>query len=484
MAHGTNNEIESLMTAREKSFPLSSSVVIGSFVLSDGAWLIASGILAYVFLVDGQVPPPELYLAAVLFIWMISLLLFHYGGLYSFTVIMAPMANIFRLVVACGTAFLFLLAIAFSMKISEGYSRVWMFSYGVLSFSAIFITRLIGYAIISHLANIGVFARNVLLVGGGKQAEKLLELMAKQRPCFNHVAGVFDDRLERVGPNVGQAPVLGNLDDLIDYVRSHRVDDIIITLPWSAEERLGDIITKLRELPTSIHLESKLGSFRFPYRPSPNPFIGVPMVEVVKLPLTGWNVVVKTLEDKILGGLLLVLFLPVLALVALAIRVDSKGPILFRQKRFGYNNQVFEIYKFRSMYHNRAPEEKTPQATRNDPRITRVGGFIRRTSLDELPQLINVVQGTMSLVGPRPHSVEHNEQYSALIRGYFARHRVKPGITGWAQINGLRGETDTLEKMQARVQYDTYYAENWSLMLDMQILVKTVFVGFLSENAY
>ena len=204
----------------------------------------------------------------------------------------------------------------------------------------------------------------------------------------------------------------------------------------------------------------------------------------MKLPLTGWHIGVKILEDKILAVLFLLLFAPVLALVALAIRLDSKGPILFRQKRFGYNNQVFEIYKFRSMYYDRPSEDSTPQATRNDPRITRIGRIIRRTSLDELPQLFNVLNGTMSLVGPRPHSVEHNEEYAPLIRSYFARHRVKPGMTGWAQINGLRGETDTLDKMEERVRYDAHYAENGSLIFDLQILFKTIFVLILDRDTY
>ena len=429
-------------------------------------------------------PQPELYPAAISFVWLVSLFLFHYGGLYDFSAIMSPLTNLVGLMIACGTAFLMLLAVAFATKVSSDFSRVWMFSYGVLSFSAIFIIRTIGYLTIRHLANIGVFARNVLIVGGGKQAEKLLELMAKERPRFNHVAGVFDDRLERVGPNVGMAPVLGNLNDLVEYVRSHRVDDIIVTLPWNADERLVSIIGRLRELPANIHLGSDLVGFRFPYRPSPNHFVRAPMMEVVKLPLTGWNIGLKSLEDRVLGLILLILFSPILALTALAIRLESKGPVLFRQQRYGYNNQVFEIYKFRSMYHDRPPEESTPQATRDDPRITKVGGFIRRTSLDELPQLFNVVSGTMSLVGPRPHAVDHNVEYAALIHGYFARHRVKPGITGWAQVNGLRGETDTLEKMEARVRYDTYYAENWSLMFDLQILIKTAFVGFFNRNAY
>jgi len=168
----------------------------------------------------------------------------------------------------------------------------------------------------------------------------------------------------------------------------------------------------------------------------------------------------------------------------MAIRLDSKGPILYRQPRYGFNNQVFDVYKFRSMYVDRPPETGVPQATRDDPRITRVGRFIRRTSLDELPQLFNVLEGKMSLVGPRPHAVAHNEEYARIIAGYFARHRVKPGITGWAQVNGLRGETDTPEKMAARVRYDVYYIENWSLMFDFIILVRTAIVGFINKNAY
>jgi len=480
----STDDIEDLLTAREQGFPLSTSVVIGIFVLLDGLLIATTGWSAFYYYVGGNILNADLYPAAVVFIWLVSLFLFHYGGLYDFNAIMTPFGNMYRIAVVIGTSFMLLLAVAFSMKVSDEFSRVWMYMYGFSAFGAIFVARAIGFFVISHLANIGVFARNVLIVGGGKQAEQLMAQLAKERPRFNHVAGVFDDRLERIGPTVGRAPVLGNLDALIDYVRNNRVDDIIVTLPWNADERLVDIISKLRVLPADIHLGSDLVGFRFPYRPSQNHFSGVPMMEVVKMPLTGWNIALKVLEDRVLGAILLILFLPILAIVAMAIRMESKGPVLFRQKRYGFNNQIFEIYKFRSMYHDRPPEKKTEQATKDDPRITKVGNFIRRTSLDELPQLFNVVTGTMSLVGPRPHAVDHNKEYGAVILGYFARHRVKPGITGWAQVNGLRGETDTLEKMEARVRYDTYYAENWSLLFDFQILAKTAFVGFISKNAY
>ena len=182
--------------------------------------------------------------------------------------------------------------------------------------------------------------------------------------------------------------------------------------------------------------------------------------------------------------LILVLILPLLVAIATAIKLDSRGPVVFRQKRYGFNNEVFDVYKFRSMYFNRPPEQGVPQAKRNDPRVTRVGKFLRATSLDELPQVFNVLQGVMSLVGPRPHAVAHNEEYAETITGYFARHRVKPGITGWAQVNGWRGETDTHVKMENRVRHDIEYIENWSLFLDLKILFMTAFVVFVQKSAY
>jgi len=469
---------------RVSSYPISSAVVTGIFVVLDSLWFLLSGVAVYGFYVGGSLWQAELYPAAVCFIWLVAMFLFRYSGLYTFNAVMAPFGNLAQILVSCATAFLFLMAVFFSLKVSEEISRVWTFGYAVTAFLGIFITRVIGYVVISHMANIGVFARNVLIVGGGRQAERLLEQLEKEKPRFNNVVGVFDDRHARIGPSVGNIPVLGNLDDMMRFVRSNRVDDIIVTLPWNADERLMSIISRLRELPANIHLGSDLVGFRFPYRPSPNHFIGIPMMQVVKTPLSGWNIVVKWLEDRVLSAMLIVLFAPVLAAVALAIRLESSGPIIFRQKRYGYNNEIFYIFKFRSMYPGDQMPEKTVQATKDDPRITKVGRFIRKTSLDELPQLFNVFFGDMALVGPRPHAVDHNEEYGALIKGYFARHRVKPGITGWAQVNGLRGETDTLEKMEARVRYDTYYAENWSLLFDLQILARTAIVGFVNKNAY
>jgi putative colanic acid biosynthesis UDP-glucose lipid carrier transferase len=201
-------------------------------------------------------------------------------------------------------------------------------------------------------------------------------------------------------------------------------------------------------------------------------------------PLSSWSVVVKAAEDRILATLILLLALPTLLTIAAVVKLDSSGPVLFRQRRFGFKNDVFTVLKFRSMAADADRDGTVPQATRGDPRVTRLGAFLRRHSLDELPQFLNVIKGDMSIVGPRPHAVAHNEQYAGLIDDYLARHKVKPGITGWAQVNGLRGETDTIEKMEARVQHDLYYVDNWSLLFDLRIILLTLFVGFRSDQAY
>ena len=465
-------------------YPLSSNVLSSIFSFLDSVWIILAGYLSYTFVVGGSLLLHDSYLFAICFIWLIFFFLGRYAGIYSFSTILAPFLNIPKLAIACLTSFMLLLAVAFSLKVSEDFSRIWMYSFGLTTFCLVMTSRVVSYFVVTYLASKGICTRNVVIIGSGMQTERLLAELATEKPAINQVVGIFDDRIGRVGPTVGGHLLLGNIDALVNFVRNNHVDDIIVALPWNADERQIEIVSRLRELPAHVHLLSDLVGFRFPYQPSPNHFGGVPMIEVVDSPLSGFKVVVKALEDRILGLLLVLAFAPVLLCVIIAIRLDSKGPVIFKQKRYGYNNKIFEIYKFRSMRPATNDTEVTLQATKDDDRITRVGKFIRKTSLDELPQLFNVVIGNMSLVGPRPHAIDHNEEYSELIDGYFARHKVKPGITGWAQVKGFRGETDTLEKMEARVNYDTYYVENWSLFFDLQILAMTVFVGFVNKNAY
>ncbi|MEH6405517.1 MAG: undecaprenyl-phosphate glucose phosphotransferase [Sneathiella sp.] len=482
-------KIEILQPVRElpvstKGYPLSSTVLSGLFGFFDFIFLIAAGLATYTFVVGNPIYMGEIYLFAICFICLSYFFVGRFAGIYDFSAILAPFTNFSRLAVVCITTFMLFLAVAFSLKISDSFSRVWMYSFAITAISLVLSYRILAFISISLLAARGLFTRNVVVFGSGEQANRLIEHLNNRKLPFNKVIGVFDDRQTRGGKAMENYPILGNINDLKRFVRKHKVDDIIVALPWNADERQVNIVKQLRELPSHIHLVSDLVGFRFPNKPSPNHFGAIPMIEVIDSPLSGWNIMLKWLEDKILSGILLFIFLPVLLCVAIAIKLESKGPIFFKQKRYGYNNGIFEIFKFRSMYCDNEEKKVTVQASKEDPRITRVGKFIRRTSLDELPQLLNVFLGTMSLVGPRPHAVDHNEEYSELIDGYFARHRVKPGITGWAQVNGYRGETDTLDKMEGRVDYDTHYCDNWSLFFDFQILTMTAFVGFINKNAY
>ena len=282
-------------------------------------------------------------------------------------------------------------------------------------------------------------------------------------------------------------PKLGSVDELVEFARRTRLDLVIFTLPISAEERLLQMLRKLWVLPVDIRLAAHSNKLRF--RPRSYSYIGdMPVIDIFDKPIADWDVFVKAAFDKIVGALCLIALSPVMLAVAIAVKLNSRGPALFKQSRYGFNNEKIEVYKFRSMYVDQLDAAARRLVTRNDPRVTRVGRFIRRTSLDELPQLFNVVfKGDLSLVGPRPHAMHAraaDHLYDDVVDGYFARHRVKPGITGWAQVNGWRGETDTPEKIQKRVEYDLDYIENWSLLRDIYILALTPFALVKGHNAY
>ena len=258
-------------------------------------------------------------------------------------------------------------------------------------------------------------------------------------------------------------------------------------MPISAEQRLLEMLRKLWVLPLDIRLAAHTNKLRF--RPRSYSYIAnIPVLDVFDKPIADWDVVMKSAFDRIVGSICLLLLSPLLLLIALAVKLDSPGPVFFRQKRYGFNNELIEVFKFRSMYVDKQDFGGSNLVKRGDPRVTRVGRFIRRTSLDELPQLINVVfKGDLSLVGPRPHAIHAraaDRNYDEVVDGYFARHRVRPGITGWAQVNGWRGETDTAEKLQRRIEHDLYYIENWSIFFDMYILLITPFAVLKGENAF
>ncbi|KQQ57275.1 undecaprenyl-phosphate glucose phosphotransferase [Pseudomonas sp. Leaf127] len=276
-----------------------------------------------------------------------------------------------------------------------------------------------------------------------------------------------------------RVPVLGNLEQLIEDARCGRIDKVYIT---QAEPQLRELITGLSDTTASVYLIPDVFTFELLHARSES-INGLPTISIFDSPMDGAWGVVKRLEDIVLACLILAVIAVPLLIIAVAIKLTSKGPVLFRQRRYGLDGRPIMVWKFRSMT-VQENGDVVRQATRNDARITPLGSFLRRTSLDELPQFFNVLRGDMSIVGPRPHAVAHNEQYRKQVNGYMLRHKVKPGITGWAQVNGWRGETDTLDKMRKRVEFDLHYIEHWSVWLDLKIILLTLFKGFLNKNAF
>jgi len=311
---------------------------------------------------------------------------------------------------------------------------------------------------------------------------QMAERLRKNRELCISVAGFFDDRsAERLGLEVG-APLLGGLPDLADYVRKNAVEVIFIALPMRHVQRVMDLLDDLRDTTASIYYVPDVFVFDL-IQARTGEILGMPVVAMCETPFFGYRGVVKRLMDVSIAGVGLLLLAPFLAVVALLVKLTSPGPVIFRQRRYGLDGQEISVYKFRTMTVTEDGAE-IRQATRDDERVTPLGRFLRRYSIDELPQLLNVVQGTMSLVGPRPHAVAHNEEYRKLIKGYMIRHKVLPGITGLAQVSGCRGETRTLEQMQARVRYDLDYLRHWSPALDLKIMLRTALLVFADRKAY
>lgn len=373
--------------------------------------------------------------------------------------------------------------LAFVTNAHTYFTPQWVMGWIGLSMLLVGVTRVLIARFLRRSMKKGGVSWNIAIVGSGPAAEHFIRKLNRKRYGFARVIGMFDDRGERAPKEVGGVSLLGTVDDLISFARKHEVDQVVLALSMDAHERLLQLITKLRVLPVDVRLCPDPAGFDL-YKGGLAHIEGMPLLTLFEKPLSGWEILVKSLEDKVLASLMLLFAAPLMLFVALLVKLDSPGPVFFRQRRHGFNNEVFDAFKFRTMRLAETKEDGWRQATKNDVRITGIGKILRRTSLDELPQLINVLRGEMSLVGPRPHPVELNDQYASQINGYLARHCVKPGITGLAQVEGFRGETDTIEKMQGRVRHDLDYIDNWSLLLDIKIMLKTVFVGFVHKNAY
>ena len=426
------------------------------------------------------------YLGAIILAMIIATLLLHRFDVYRDDFIFALRIPFGNLITAWAVTFCVLLAIAFLLKTSDAYSRAWALSWFAGTTVGLVVGRLTLRRWVRGLALAGRFANRTVILGAGEQGRRLAGYLQRHGDVNTKIIGFADDRTSRVPKESEGIPVLGNVDDLIRMIRRDQVDQVVVALPWTADLRLREVVRKLERTPVSIRLAPDLAAFSFPDRS----FIQVgrlPFMRLFDRPISGWSFILKSMEDRFIAAALLVVLLPIFAIVAVAIKLDSPGPVFFRQKRYGFNHNLFDCWKFRTMHQHETDANAEVLTRRNDVRVTRVGRFLRRTSIDELPQLLNVLTGQMSLVGPRPHATSAKAGgylYEDAVDAYAARHRVKPGITGWAQVNGWRGETDTVEKIERRVEYDLFYIENWSLIFDLQILLRTAYVVIGDREAY
>ncbi|MDP1558926.1 MAG: undecaprenyl-phosphate glucose phosphotransferase [Nitrosomonas sp.] len=373
-----------------------------------------------------------------------------------------------------------LLLLRYATKFHDQYSEPVILAWFIATPLALIASHLIVRWIVANLRSKGKL-RSAVIVGANDTSLELVKRIAELPFLLIDIGGFFDQRNDpRISGNFGSR--LGGLADVVPYLQEHHIEIIFISLPMSSQPRIQKLMDELPDTTTAVYFLPDIYTFDLMQARFGN-ISGVPVIAMNEQPFTGIEGVVKNSSDFVLALLILILLLPIMLCIALAVKITSPGPVIFKQRRYGLNGEEIIVYKFRSMTVSE-DSANIVQAQKNDQRFTPIGAFLRRTSLDELPQFFNVLQGRMSIVGPRPHAVAHNELYRKLIKGYMLRHMAKPGITGWAQVNGWRGETEVVEKMKGRIECDLYYLRNWSIWLDLWIILRTVWIVLRRENAH
>lgn len=481
------NEEALEIAERFSAASISQVLLVGAVRLLDLLIVIAAGLAAHEFAFPGSPAIAWPYLAAMGSAVVLLAIFAQAADAYHVVAFRSFGGQIGRMLGAWTLVFAGFAVIGAFFDFGGIVARSWMGFWFVFGAGGFIVARGVLVTIVKKWAREGRLGRKAVIVGGGEPAADLIRALESTPGNDVNICGVFDDRSNDRSPAiVAGYPKLGNIAELVEFGRLAKVDLLIVTIPVSAKGRVAEILKTLWVLPVDIRLSAHTDKLRF--RPRAYSYLGaIPMVELAEKPIQNWDFVAKRAFDLVVGSLALVLLTPLMIGAAIAIKLDTRGPVFFRQKRYGFNNEVIEVFKFRSMRHEMADPDAKVVVTKGDPRVTRVGRFIRKTSIDELPQLFNVLKGELSLVGPRPHAVNaHTSQrlWNDVVDGYFARHKVKPGVTGWAQINGWRGEIDDNEKLRKRVDHDLYYIENWSILFDAIILAKTPFALTKSENAY
>ena len=446
-------------------------------VVEIGALLLSAFIVSQLIPDNLSAERSRLYVNAVLTAAVFYAGLAEVTGVYDLDVRFSVRQAWGRVLTAWFATAMFVLTMGFLFKASAEFSRAWAALWFFLGGAAICAARAMATLWMLRLKRKGAFNQRVAIFGAGTQGVRLADYIRGNDKLTIDLVGFFDDRPQSrfVDASAGE-PLRGNLDALLKSIRLGLIDQVIVALPWSAEARLQDVVAKLAITPIRIRLAPDLASFAFAQRPVV--MLGdLPVMTLFERPISGFDQLAKKIEDIVLATVMCILASPILLIAAIAVKLDSPGPVFFRQPREGFNNRNFRIWKFRSMRNDDCEVDQIRQAQQDDPRITRVGKFLRRTSLDELPQLFNVLSGEMSLVGPRPHAASTragDRLFGDVVSTYAARHKVKPGITGWAQVCGWRGETNTEDKFLRRLEHDLYYIENWSVLFDLYVLIRTI----------
>jgi len=375
-----------------------------------------------------------------------------------------------------------LLLLGWGSRTLDAFDQRAILAWVIATPSALFAAHRLVPGILARVLAAEGLERTAVIAGANELGRKLAEHIGANPFLGIRFAGYFDDRRSERLEGVKAGEALGSLSQLANVVKTQRADVIYITLPMCSQPRILKLLEDLHDTTASIYFAPDIFLFDL-IQARVDTIGGIPVLAVCESPFYGLNALIKRVSDVVLAAAILVLVSPLMLAIAIGVKLSSPGPVLFKQRRYGLDGREIIVYKFRSMT-CLDDGSQIRQATRSDARVTPIGAFLRQYSLDELPQFLNVIQGRMSVVGPRPHAVAHNEIYRKLIRGYMIRHKVKPGITGLAQVNGMRGETGTLDKMKARIEYDLAYLRNWSLLLDLQIVLKTIAVVLTRQNAY
>lgn len=450
----------------------------------DAIAITVSAALAYAlrFGITGF-PIAKSYIAVIAIGVLLSLVMFPSFGVYRSWRGRSMIRLFSRLSAAWGTVLVVLVSMLFLFKAGADYSRAWFTYWAAITLIALFMIRLTVFSALRAMRRRGWNHKRVVVLGAGTLGRSLARRLKHHSEIGFDVVAMLDDNSRIHGKTFGAAPVIGSLDAVREAVTQHSADEVWIALPLAAESRVRTALEQLRHSTLNVRYVPDIFGFSL-LNHSVSEIAGMPVLDLNVSPMDGPNRIVKAIEDRVLALLILILVSPLMLFIALGVKLSSKGPIIFKQLRHGWDGKPIEVYKFRTMKLHTEHDGTVTQATKHDPRITFFGAFLRRTSLDELPQFFNVLQGRMSIVGPRPHALAHNEHYKEKISAYMLRHKVKPGITGWAQVHGWRGEVDSLDKMKKRIEYDLYYINNWSLMLDIRIILLTVLRGFIHKNAY